>query len=162
MFTKRQISQALELLETFDQYDLSKMVYKSRNFGVTIGLKSPKEDRVHSVNVEKVASIESPISIKTMEAEGESAAVQATPITENFEKVHSPITGAFYIRPKPDADVFVSEGSMVEAHTTVCLLEAMKMFTEIKAGVKGKIVKIYPAENGFVTEGDVLFDIKPM
>ena len=60
----------------------------------------------------------------------------------NFEYVVSPMVGTFYTKSKPDADDFVKVGDTVSSDTTVCLIEAMKMFNEIPAGVSGKIVEV--------------------
>ena len=52
------------------------------------------------------------------------------------------MVGTFYTKSKPDADDFVKVGDTVSSDTTVCLIEAMKMFNEIPAGVSGKIVEV--------------------
>ena len=54
----------------------------------------------------------------------------------------SPTIGTYYSRPKPDAKDFVKVGDKVTPDTIVCLVEAMKMFNEIPAGVSGTIVEI--------------------
>ena len=75
-------------------------------------------------------------------------------------EVLSPIPGTFYRKPNPDAAPFVEIGSEVNEDTTVCLVEVMKTFNEIKAGAKGKIVDIKAENEQFVNPGDVLFVIK--
>ena len=66
----------------------------------------------------------------------------ATPAENpNVVNIESPTIGTFYSRPKPDAKDFVKVGDMVTADTIVCIVEAMKMFNEIPAGVSGKIVE---------------------
>lgn len=56
--------------------------------------------------------------------------------------IRSPMVGSFYSRPKPDQPPFVKVGDVVSADTIVCIVEAMKMFNEIPAGVAGKIVEV--------------------
>jgi acetyl-CoA carboxylase biotin carboxyl carrier protein len=56
--------------------------------------------------------------------------------------IRSPMVGSFYSRPKPDQPAFVKVGDVVSADTIVCIVEAMKMFNEIPAGVAGKIVEV--------------------
>ncbi|STQ87149.1 biotin carboxyl carrier domain-containing protein [Helicobacter muridarum] len=75
-------------------------------------------------------------------------------------EVLSPIPGTFYRKPNPDAAPFVEIGSEVNEDTTVCLVEVMKTFNEIKAGAKGKIVDIKAENEQFVNPGDVLFVIE--
>lgn len=60
----------------------------------------------------------------------------------NITVVTSPMVGTFYTKPNPDAPTFVKVGDQVEPDTVICLVEAMKMFNEIPAGVSGKVVEI--------------------
>jgi acetyl-CoA carboxylase biotin carboxyl carrier protein len=61
---------------------------------------------------------------------------------EGFTAIKSPMLGAFYRAPKPDAPPFVEVGQMVDEDDTVCIIEVMKLFNTIKAGVRGRIAKI--------------------
>ncbi|RDU71321.1 biotin carboxyl carrier domain-containing protein [Helicobacter aurati] len=75
-------------------------------------------------------------------------------------EILSPIPGTFYRKPNPDAAPFVEVGSKVDEDTTVCLVEVMKTFNEIKAGYKGSIVAIKVDNEQFVNPGDVLFIVE--
>lgn len=57
--------------------------------------------------------------------------------TEHTVEAHLP--GVFYRRPNPDADPFVREGDTVEPDDTLGLIELMKSYHEVKAGVSGKV-----------------------
>jgi acetyl-CoA carboxylase biotin carboxyl carrier protein len=61
--------------------------------------------------------------------------------------VRSPLIGTFYRAATPDSPTFVEIDDMVERGQTVCIVEAMKVFNEIKAEWSGKVVAI-PAEDG--------------
>jgi acetyl-CoA carboxylase biotin carboxyl carrier protein len=75
--------------------------------------------------------------------------------------IKSPMVGTFYTSPSPDAPPFVSTGDAVDPNTVVCIVEAMKVFNEIKAEVRGTIVKVL-VENGQAIEFDQpLFLVKP-
>ena len=83
------------------------------------------------------------------------------PPARHLVEIKSPTPGTFYSRPKPDAEEFVRVGSRVNPETVVCLIEAMKMFNEIKAECSGVIAEVV-AENGqFVEYGTVLFRVDP-
>jgi acetyl-CoA carboxylase biotin carboxyl carrier protein len=76
-------------------------------------------------------------------------------------EIKSPTPGTFYARPSPDADAFVKIGSRVDAKTVVCLIEAMKLYTEIQAECAGVITEVL-VENGQPVEFDqVLFRVDP-
>lgn len=71
------------------------------------------------------------------------------------------MVGTFYARPSPDAKPFVTVGSRVEEDTDVCIIEAMKVFNNIKAETRGTIVKILVEDRQTVEFGTVLFLVKP-
>lgn len=76
-------------------------------------------------------------------------------------KITSPMVGTFYEASNPNAKPYVSVGDFVDKSTIVCIVEAMKLFNEIEAEVKGKIVKVL-VENGQLVEyGQPLFLVKP-
>ena len=60
--------------------------------------------------------------------------------------VTAPMSGIFYRAPAPGAAPFVSVGSRVGPTDTVCIVEIMKLFNSISAGVAGTVVGI-PLEN---------------
>ncbi len=79
---------------------------------------------------------------------------------QGFLKITSPMVGTFYAAQNPDAKAFVAVGDSVDKNTVVCIVEAMKLFNEIEAEVKGKIVKVL-VENGQLVEyGQPLFLVK--
>ena len=76
--------------------------------------------------------------------------------------VESPMVGVFYRAPEPGAAPFVDVGEVVAAGQTLCLLEAMKLFNELKADTPG-IVRAVHAENGDPVEfGQLLFELEPV
>ena len=80
---------------------------------------------------------------------------------EGLVAVRSPILGIFYRAPKPGAPPFVEAGSRVGADDTVCLIEVMKLFNTVAAGISGTIARVC-AENGQMVEfGQVLFLVEP-
>ena len=76
---------------------------------------------------------------------------------DSYEKIPSPIVGTVYHKPSPDADPFVAVGAVVEAGQTLCLVEAMKLFNEIEAEFRCKIVEILKADATPVEYGEALF-----
>ena len=75
------------------------------------------------------------------------------------KQIISPIPGIVYLRPNPDAANFVSVGMTIDESKVTCLIEAMKVFNEIKpdAGIKGVIKKICVNDGQPVEYGTVLF-----
>jgi acetyl-CoA carboxylase biotin carboxyl carrier protein len=78
-----------------------------------------------------------------------------------FTLVRSPMVGTFYAAPNPEAPPFVKVGDQVGPETTVCVIEAMKVFNEIPAECSGKIVAVL-VENGEPVEfSQPLFRVEP-
>ncbi len=83
------------------------------------------------------------------------------PPTSKTIVIESPMVGTYYTSSAPDNPPFVTHGSVVRPDTTVGVIEAMKVFTEIPAGVSGTIVEIL-AKNGQPVEfGQPLFRVTP-
>jgi acetyl-CoA carboxylase biotin carboxyl carrier protein len=80
---------------------------------------------------------------------------------EGLVPVKSPLLGIFYRSPKPGAPPFVEVGTYVTEDDTVCLVEVMKLFNTVKAGVKGRIAKVCAENNKTVEYGQTLFFIEP-
>jgi oxaloacetate decarboxylase alpha subunit len=77
-------------------------------------------------------------------------------------RVEAPMVGVFYRSPEPNAQPFVEVGDTVAAGQTLCLLEAMKLFNELKADASG-IVRSIHAENAQAVEfGQLLFELEPV
>ncbi|MEA2709007.1 MAG: acetyl-CoA carboxylase biotin carboxyl carrier protein [Phycisphaerales bacterium] len=75
--------------------------------------------------------------------------------------IKSPMVGTFYSSPSPDAKPFVSVGTRVDDDTDVCVIEAMKVFNNIKAECNGTIAKILITNGQTVEFGQTLFLVKP-
>jgi len=80
---------------------------------------------------------------------------------DGLVEIQSPMVGTFYSAPSPDANPFVSVGSVVGPDTIVCLIEAMKVFNEIKAETSGRIVRVLVKNAEAVEFDQPLFDLTP-
>jgi len=97
------------------------------------------------------------------ETEADSAPDAQTGVTtdEGLAAIRSPMVGTFYSSPNPDAPPFVQVGSTVDADTVICIVEAMKVFNEIKAEVCGSIERIVVADQEPIEYGQELFLVRP-
>jgi acetyl-CoA carboxylase biotin carboxyl carrier protein len=76
-------------------------------------------------------------------------------------EIKSPMVGTFYSRPKPDNPDFVATGAAVKPDTVVCLIEAMKLYNDIKAEVSGRIAEVCVKNGDPVEFNQVLFRVEP-
>jgi acetyl-CoA carboxylase biotin carboxyl carrier protein len=79
----------------------------------------------------------------------------------NFMLIKSPMVGTYYAAANPEAPAFVKVGDQVGPETTVCIVEAMKVFNEIPAECSGKIVAVLAQSGDAVEYGQPLFRVQP-
>ena len=89
------------------------------------------------------------------------ATVEARAAAEGLLTVTAPLLGTFYVAPEPGAPPFTHVGANVTEDTTVGLIEVMKVFNSVRAGVKGTIVEAVAQNGQFVEYGQTLFLVKP-
>lgn len=79
---------------------------------------------------------------------------------DKIEEITAPMVGTFYSSPEPNMPSFVQPGTKVHPNTVICILEAMKLFSEIEAQAEGEIVEVLVKDGDFVEYGQPLFKIK--
>jgi len=108
-----------------------------------------------------ISALYPPASAPSAPAASAAEVVGAALAAETGKAIEAPMVGTFYRAPAPDAPPYVDVGSAIGEDTVVCILEAMKVMNEIKAGLRGTIEKIM-VENGQPVEyGQPLFTVKP-
>ena len=88
-------------------------------------------------------------------------AVAAASEDAGLVAIKSPMVGTFYDSSSPEAKPFVTVGSKVNEDTDVCIIEAMKVFNNIKAECRGTITKVLVTSGQTVEFGQTLFLVKP-
>lgn len=88
------------------------------------------------------------------------APAAAPAVAETGETINSPIVGTFYRAASPESAPFAEVGQVIEKGQVLCLVEAMKLFNEIEAEFKCKIVKICVENAQPVEFGQPLFVIE--
>ena len=79
--------------------------------------------------------------------------------SSSMQSIDSPMVGIIYLTPKPSTPPFVKSGQKIKKGDTICLIEAMKTFNEIKSDKDG-VVKSILVKNGEAVEfGQPLFEI---
>jgi acetyl-CoA carboxylase biotin carboxyl carrier protein len=106
------------------------------------------------------AAANPPPSAATSSARAEPPPV-STPPPPKTVVIESPMVGTYYSASAPDSPPFVSPGSIVDPETVVCIIEAMKVFTDIPAGVSGTIAEVLVKNGQAVEFGQALFRVIP-
>lgn len=107
-----------------------------------------------------------PQQLQASEVRDSSGATMASSARDAEEEdgltaIESPMVGTFYASPDPKAPAFVTEGARVSESSVVCIIEAMKVFNEIKAGVAGTLVRVLVHNEEPVEYGQPLFLVRP-
>lgn len=88
------------------------------------------------------------------------AAVAPAPAAAVGPTINSPMVGTFYRSSAPGEKAFINIGDAIDANTTVCIIEAMKVMNEIKAETSGVIARILVEDGKPVQYGQALFELK--
>jgi len=83
------------------------------------------------------------------------------PAGSKLTEIKAPMVGTFYASADPESQPFVRVGSPVDKDTVVCIIEAMKVFNEIKAECSGVIERVAAENGGPVEFGQALFLVRP-
>lgn len=82
-------------------------------------------------------------------------------VDDSTQIIVAPIMGRFYAKPDPASPPFVTVGSEVSEDTTVALIEVMKVFNAVQAGVRGVITEICVQDTAIIEHGQVMFRVRP-
>ena len=135
------IAQIKELMSLLEESKLSKLVAKQGDFELHLEKETAHLPRSRVVSIEEAA----PTEVKRSDSPG--------------HYVSSPMVGTFYSSPAPDQPPFVKVGDKVLENTVVCIVEAMKVMNEVKAGVSGTIAEVITDSGQPVEFGSRLFRI---
>ena len=137
------------LIELMKEHDLSEIDLKEAD---------------HHVRIKRGGEFIATHSAPGPQAAGRPAAAAAVPppaADAGMLIIKSPMVGTFYKASGPDSAPFAKVGDRIGPEKTVCIIEAMKVFNEIPAGVSGQIVAIL-VENGAPVEfGQPLIKVDP-
>ena len=147
------IEEIRDLADLFEERGLTELEFENENVRVRLA----KTSATSFVPASQPLPVAGPNSA-TPTTSGD-AAPTALPGSD-LHKITSPIVGTFFRASGPDKEPYVSEGSKVTPDTVVCIVEAMKLMSEIQAETSGEVAEIY-VENGQPVEfGQPLFGIR--
>jgi len=90
------------------------------------------------------------------------AATTDAPGPPERPSVKAPLTGIFYSSPAPGSAPFVTTGSEVAVGTVIGLIEAMKLFNEIKSDLAGRVVRVVAETGSLVKAKQPLIEVEPL
>jgi acetyl-CoA carboxylase biotin carboxyl carrier protein len=165
------VQELREIIKLVDASSIEEFVYENdgakiklkKSNGVVTEVVAPKKETVVQV-VQPAAQTEvqpSPQPVQVAAAVIEETPKSTSSNDESLHKITSPMVGTFYQSPSPDAPPYVKVGDKVSDEKIVCIVEAMKLFNEIEAEIKGEIVEVLVKDGQLVEYGQPLFLVKP-
>jgi acetyl-CoA carboxylase biotin carboxyl carrier protein len=151
IFDVRKIRRLVELMK---EHDLTEIDLHQGE--VRIQLRRASAATASAVAAAPVVSVVAPAASPPAP---ESVAPAAEAAAKGTALIKSPMVGTFYSAPDPDSPPFVKVGDHIGPDTTVCIVEAMKVFNQIPAEASGRIIAVL-VENGAPVEfGQPLFKL---
>ncbi|XOV65900.1 MAG: acetyl-CoA carboxylase biotin carboxyl carrier protein [Fluviicola sp.] len=161
------IKEIQDLIKFVAKSGVSEVEIEQKDFKITIKSedKSAKEEKQIIVQAAAPAPVAAPAPAAAAPAAPAPAPAAAAPAAANddskYVQIKSPMIGTFYRSSGPDKDPFVQVGDTISSDTTVCIIEAMKLFNDIEAEMSGKIVKILVDDATPVEYDQPLFLVDP-
>jgi acetyl-CoA carboxylase biotin carboxyl carrier protein len=106
--------------------------------------------------VQNVATQSDPLNSAAVVTAAARSGAAAAPPDASLSDITSPMLGTFYRAPKPGSAPFVEIGSVVDVDSVIAIIEVMKLMNTVRAGVRGVITEILPADETLVEFGEVL------
>ncbi|HXT09450.1 MAG TPA: biotin/lipoyl-containing protein [Roseiarcus sp.] len=148
------------LLQTFEASDWSEMKLKIDGLDLFIS-KSPGARPSPAAGEMAASAPVAPASAPAPVVAAGSAALKHGAAPDHWIAVRAPNLGTFYRSPKPGAPPYVELGQRIEPMTELCLIEVMKLFTSVFAGVTGVVRQVMVEDSELVEFDQVLFLIEP-
>ena len=158
--TAADVAEIMRLVETskFDELSLEMDGVKLtlRRSGATGGLSRSVTAPTALSDAADVASMADGAAMADAPIMPDAPIDASSPADARLTDITSPMLGTFYRAPKPGSAPFVEIGSLVDEDSVIAIIEVMKLMNTVRAGVKGVITEILPADEMLVEFGEVL------
>ena len=162
------VQEIREIIKLVDASSIDEFVYEADGAKVKLKKKNGVTQVVAPKEVAAVSALVAPTPAAPVAPAAQAptpkveAPAPAAPVADTAElhKITSPMVGTFYQSPNPESPAYVKVGDKVGDESIVCIVEAMKLFNEIEAEIKGEIVEILVKDGQLVEYGQPLFLVK--
>ena len=148
------------LMDRFQRSDLQSLKLSQEGFSIELCRATPAPAPVFAAPAPVFAAPAAP-KAAPVAAPAPAPAAAPAPAQEEAPAVTAPLVGTFYAAPAPDQAPFVAVGDRVKKGQTVCLIEAMKMMSEVPAPCDCVIEEILKDSGELVSFGEPLIRYKP-
>lgn len=142
-----ELKEIQELIRFLSKSNIAEIRIEKENFKITLRTKDfYLENKSAPVMMQTMPMQQAPVQVTAPVSMATEPVKPAPTVSTNPESglhtIKSPMVGTFYRSSGPDKAPFANVGDEIKAGSTICIIEAMKLFNEIESEVSGKIVKI--------------------
>ena len=148
------------LAELLERSDLSELEVESGGTGLI--LRKPVSAPTPAMLVGGGAAAVATSGAESAAGAGEPSTAGRDPGTTGRPSVKAPLTGIFYSSPAPGTAPYVQVGGEVAVGQVIGLIEAMKLFNEIKSDLAGRVVRVVPDSGALVKAKQPLIEVEPL
>jgi len=153
------LTEIQDLIKFVSKSGVTEVEIEQKDFKITIKAEKAKSEQIF-VQAAAPAQQAAPAAPAAPSAPAAPAAPAASDDSK-YITVKSPMIGTFYRSSGPDKEAFASVGQTITKGSTVCIIEAMKLFNEIESEISGKIVKVLVDDATPVEYDQPLFLVDP-
>ncbi len=155
------LKQIHELIKIINKSNIGEISIEDKDGKVTIKQKEEQVVTVAAAPQHQVFTAAPAPAAPAATPAAPAAPAAAAPKADNLITIKSPMIGTFYRRAAPDKPILAEVGSEIAPGKVVCIIEAMKLFNEIEAEIKGTIVKVLVEDASPVEYDQPLFLVEP-
>lgn len=159
------LNEIQDLIKFVSKSGVAEVEIEKKDFKIVIKTTSSKAvQQVIQTTVPAVQPVAQPVAVAqpaNTVAEPKTPSTPAGGDDSKYITIKSPMIGTFYRAAGPDKPVYVNVGDTIKKGSTICIIEAMKLFNEIEAEVSGKIVKVLVDDASPVEYDQPLFLVDP-
>jgi len=169
LLSKSEVHQITSLVKTLDESTFDYLQIELSGMKLTIGKGNAPMNGMAAVSVAAPISATAAPIMAPREVISAAVAIAPPPTAKQASAAKDDGTiavvattmGRFYSKPEPSAAPFVTVGAKVDVDSTVGLIEVMKLFNAVGAGIRGIVTEICVEDAQFVEYGQVLLRIQP-
>jgi acetyl-CoA carboxylase biotin carboxyl carrier protein len=146
------------LAALLDRSDLTELEVESGGTGLVLR----KPSALAPISVTNLSAASAAAATMTVPTSGEPSTAGREPAIAAKPSVKAPLTGIFYASPAPGSAPYVAVGGEVAVGQVIGLIEAMKLFNEIKSDLAGRVVRVVAESGTLVKAKQPLIEVEPL
>ena len=158
------LNEIQDLIKFVAKSGVSEVEIEQKDFKIIIKSEQKSKGADQPIFVQAAAPampVAAPVAAPSPVAATPAAPVAAANDDSKYITIKSPMIGTFYRSSGPDKDAFVNVGDSISQGSTICIIEAMKLFNEIESEFSGRIVKVLVDDASPVEYDQPLFLVDP-